>query len=86
MYQALDCVFCFLLLVAHLETRSVLIVSLHLQCSLHIHAAYSITTRLNVPMLPLTEQNAVGLILAHGTVPSLTPVACLHNCKAFKAD
>lgn len=38
------------------------------KCSLHIHAAYSITTRLNVPMLPLTEQNAVGLILAHGSV------------------
>uniref|UniRef100_A0A8C4HQL7 Sortilin 1b n=1 Tax=Dicentrarchus labrax TaxID=13489 RepID=A0A8C4HQL7_DICLA len=38
------------------------------KCSLHIHAAYSIAMRLNVPMLPLTEPNAVGLILAHGSV------------------
>ncbi|TWW56570.1 Sortilin Precursor [Takifugu flavidus] len=38
------------------------------RCSLHIHAAYSIATGLNVPMLPLTEPNAVGLILAHGSV------------------
>lgn len=38
------------------------------KCNLHIHGAYSITTRLNVPMLPLSEPNAVGLILAHGSV------------------
>uniref|UniRef100_A0A3P8U071 Sortilin n=1 Tax=Amphiprion percula TaxID=161767 RepID=A0A3P8U071_AMPPE len=38
------------------------------KCSLHIHAAYSTAMRLNVPMLPLTEPNAVGLILAHGSV------------------
>ncbi|KAM3872372.1 sortilin 1b [Diretmus argenteus] len=38
------------------------------KCSLHIHAAYSTSMRLNVPMLPLTEPNAVGLILAHGSV------------------
>lgn len=38
------------------------------KCSLHIHAAYSIAMKLNVPMLPLTEPNAVGLILAHGSV------------------
>ncbi|XP_068589882.1 sortilin 1b [Cebidichthys violaceus] len=38
------------------------------KCSLHIHAAYSIATGLNVPMLPLSEPNAVGLILAHGSV------------------
>ncbi|XP_076596136.1 sortilin 1b [Chaetodon auriga] len=37
------------------------------KCSLHIHAAYS-TTVLDVPMLPLSEPNAVGLILAHGSV------------------
>ena len=36
------------------------------QCSLHIHAAYSTSMRLNVPMLPLSEPNAVGLIIAHG--------------------
>uniref|UniRef100_A0A8C2Z5R5 Sortilin 1b n=1 Tax=Cyclopterus lumpus TaxID=8103 RepID=A0A8C2Z5R5_CYCLU len=38
------------------------------KCSLHIHAAYSTAIRLNFPMLPLTEPNAVGLILAHGSV------------------
>ncbi|XP_060766839.1 sortilin [Neoarius graeffei] len=37
-------------------------------CSLHIHASYSTSMRLNVPMLPLTEPRAVGLILAHGSV------------------
>ena len=36
------------------------------QCSLHIHAAYSTAKQLNVPMLPLSEPNAVGLIIAHG--------------------
>lgn len=47
------------------------------QCSLHIHAAYSTSQKLNVPMLPLSEPNAVGLILAHGNshittwIPSL---------------
>ncbi|KAM4610859.1 sortilin 1b [Polymixia lowei] len=38
------------------------------KCSLHIHAAYSTAMRVNVPMLPLTEPNAVGLIIAHGSV------------------
>ncbi|XP_017273344.1 sortilin 1b [Kryptolebias marmoratus] len=38
------------------------------KCSLHIHAAYSIAMKLKVPMLPLSEPNAVGLILAHGSV------------------
>ncbi|XP_042347441.1 sortilin 1b [Plectropomus leopardus] len=38
------------------------------KCTLHIHAAYSIAMRLNVPVLPLSEPNAVGLILAHGSV------------------
>ncbi|XP_061113939.1 sortilin-like isoform X1 [Conger conger] len=38
------------------------------QCTLHIHASYSTTLKLNVPMLPLSEPNAVGLILAHGSV------------------
>uniref|UniRef100_A0A673FMS6 Sortilin n=1 Tax=Sinocyclocheilus rhinocerous TaxID=307959 RepID=A0A673FMS6_9TELE len=37
-------------------------------CSLHIHASYSISIKLNVPMQPLSEPNAVGLILAHGSV------------------
>ncbi|KAG9270775.1 sortilin-like [Astyanax mexicanus] len=38
------------------------------KCSLHIHASYSISMKLNVPMLPLSEPNAVGLIIAHGSV------------------
>lgn len=38
------------------------------RCSLHLHAAYSTAQRLNVPMLPLSEPNAVGLILSHGSV------------------
>uniref|UniRef100_A0A671TAI3 Sortilin-like n=1 Tax=Sinocyclocheilus anshuiensis TaxID=1608454 RepID=A0A671TAI3_9TELE len=38
------------------------------KCSLHIHASYSISIKLNVPMQPLSEPNAVGLILAHGSV------------------
>uniref|UniRef100_A0A8C7P6F5 Sortilin 1b n=1 Tax=Oncorhynchus mykiss TaxID=8022 RepID=A0A8C7P6F5_ONCMY len=38
------------------------------KCSLHIHAAYSAAMKLNVPMLPLSEPNAVGLIMAHGSV------------------
>ncbi|KAK5863465.1 hypothetical protein PBY51_000494 [Eleginops maclovinus] len=38
------------------------------KCTLHIHAAYSTAMKLNVPMLPLTEPNAVGLIISHGSV------------------
>ncbi|KAK0146775.1 Sortilin [Merluccius polli] len=38
------------------------------KCSLHIHAAYSTSMKLNIPMLPLSEPNAVGLIIAHGSV------------------
>ncbi|KAG7521388.1 sortilin-like [Solea senegalensis] len=38
------------------------------KCSLHIHAAYSVAMKLNVPVLPLSEPNAVGLVLAHGSV------------------
>ncbi|KAF7668792.1 hypothetical protein LDENG_00287140 [Lucifuga dentata] len=38
------------------------------KCSLHIHAAYSMSKMVNIPMLPLSEPNAVGLILAHGSV------------------
>lgn len=37
-----------------------------LQCRLHIHASYSTTMKMNVPMLPLSQPNAVGVILAHG--------------------
>ncbi|KAA0714033.1 Sortilin Precursor [Triplophysa tibetana] len=39
-------------------------------CSLHIHASYSIAMNMKVPMLPLSEPNAVGLVLAHGSVGS----------------
>uniref|UniRef100_A0A8C9YJT8 Sortilin 1a n=1 Tax=Sander lucioperca TaxID=283035 RepID=A0A8C9YJT8_SANLU len=35
---------------------------------LHIHASYSTTMKMNVPMLPLSQPSAVGLILAHGSV------------------
>uniref|UniRef100_A0A8C8SGU7 Sortilin n=1 Tax=Pelusios castaneus TaxID=367368 RepID=A0A8C8SGU7_9SAUR len=38
------------------------------KCSLHIHALYSISMKINVPMLPLSEPNAVGIIIAHGSV------------------
>ncbi|XP_076012568.1 sortilin-like isoform X2 [Genypterus blacodes] len=38
------------------------------RCKLHIHASYSTTLKMNVPMLPLSQPNAVGLILAHGSV------------------
>lgn len=38
------------------------------RCRLHIHATYSTSLKLNVPMLPLSQANAVGLIIAHGSV------------------
>uniref|UniRef100_A0A8C9YHB4 Sortilin 1a n=1 Tax=Sander lucioperca TaxID=283035 RepID=A0A8C9YHB4_SANLU len=38
------------------------------RCRLHIHASYSTTMKMNVPMLPLSQPSAVGLILAHGSV------------------
>lgn len=38
------------------------------KCSLRLHAAYSIAQRLNVPLAPLSEPNAVGLIISHGSV------------------
>uniref|UniRef100_A0A1A8FY53 Sortilin 1a n=1 Tax=Nothobranchius korthausae TaxID=1143690 RepID=A0A1A8FY53_9TELE len=38
------------------------------RCRLHIHASYSTSMKMNVPMLPLSQPNAVGLILAHGSV------------------
>ena len=44
------------------------------QCSLHIHASYSISQKLNVPMAPLSEPNAVGIVIAHGKQPALTSV------------
>uniref|UniRef100_A0A8D2J9K5 Sortilin n=1 Tax=Varanus komodoensis TaxID=61221 RepID=A0A8D2J9K5_VARKO len=38
------------------------------KCSLHIHASYSISQKVNVPMGPLSEPNAVGIVIAHGSV------------------
>ncbi|XP_043932819.1 sortilin isoform X2 [Protopterus annectens] len=38
------------------------------KCSLHIHAAYSISQKVNVPLPPISEPSAVGLVLAHGSV------------------
>uniref|UniRef100_A0A8C6SIK5 Sortilin 1a n=1 Tax=Neogobius melanostomus TaxID=47308 RepID=A0A8C6SIK5_9GOBI len=38
------------------------------RCRLHIHATYSTSLKLNVPMLPLSQANAVGLIIAHGSI------------------
>ncbi|KAM9860209.1 sortilin-like [Aulostomus maculatus] len=38
------------------------------RCRFHIHAMYSTTMKMNVPMLPVSQPNAVGLILAHGSV------------------
>ncbi|KAJ8257991.1 hypothetical protein GJAV_G00191930 [Gymnothorax javanicus] len=38
------------------------------KCNLHIHASYREKENLKVPMLPVSEPNAVGLILAHGSV------------------
>ncbi|KAK5610922.1 Sortilin [Crenichthys baileyi] len=38
------------------------------RCKLHIYASYSTAMKMNVPVLPLSQPNAVGLILAHGSV------------------
>ncbi|XP_032405441.1 sortilin-like [Xiphophorus hellerii] len=38
------------------------------RCKLHIYASYSTAMKMNVPVLPLSQSNAVGLILAHGNV------------------
>lgn len=47
------------------------------RCRLHIHATFSTSMKLNVPMLPLSQSNAVGLIIAHGSIgdgeSALTP-------------
>lgn len=43
------------------------------QCSLHIHASYSISQKLNVPMAPLSEPKAVGIVIAHGKQPPRPP-------------
>ncbi|XP_068125611.1 sortilin [Hyperolius riggenbachi] len=45
------------------------------KCSLHIHAQYSISQRLSVPLPPLTEPNAIGIIIAHGSVGDAMSIA-----------
>ncbi|KAG8451093.1 hypothetical protein GDO86_003386 [Hymenochirus boettgeri] len=45
------------------------------QCSLHIHAQYSISQKLQVPMPPLSEPNAVGIVIAHGSVGGAVSVS-----------
>uniref|UniRef100_A0A8C9YFC6 Sortilin 1a n=1 Tax=Sander lucioperca TaxID=283035 RepID=A0A8C9YFC6_SANLU len=56
---------------AHCSTIfNMILLSFHLitEKGLHIHASYSTTMKMNVPMLPLSQPSAVGLILAHGSV------------------
>uniref|UniRef100_A0A8C3HF68 Sortilin 1 n=1 Tax=Chrysemys picta bellii TaxID=8478 RepID=A0A8C3HF68_CHRPI len=38
------------------------------ECSLYIYALYGISLNHNVPMLPLSEPNVVGIVIAHGSV------------------
>ncbi|CAM5171147.1 unnamed protein product [Eretmochelys imbricata] len=38
------------------------------ECSLYIYALYGISLNHNVPMLPLSEPNVVGTVIAHGSV------------------
>ncbi|KAM8977225.1 sortilin [Pelodytes ibericus] len=45
------------------------------KCSLHIHGPYSVSQNPQVPMLPLSEPNAVGLIIAHGSVGGAVSVS-----------
>ncbi|CAH2221103.1 sortilin isoform X2 [Pelobates cultripes] len=45
------------------------------KCSLHIHGQYSISQNLQVPMAPLSEPNAVGIIIAHGSVGDAVSVS-----------
>ncbi|KAM9321633.1 sortilin [Gastrophryne carolinensis] len=45
------------------------------KCSLHIHAQYSISQNIAVPLPPLSEPNAVGIIIAHGSVGDAVSVA-----------
>lgn len=54
------------------------------QCSLHIHASYSISQKLNVPMAPLSEPNAVGIVIAHGKGSFCPMEAAEHALESFK--
>uniref|UniRef100_A0A8C0H547 Sortilin 1 n=1 Tax=Chelonoidis abingdonii TaxID=106734 RepID=A0A8C0H547_CHEAB len=44
------------------------------ECSLYIYALYGISLNHNVPMLPLSEPNVVGIVIAHGSVGDAVPV------------
>uniref|UniRef100_A0A8C4W6I1 Sortilin 1 n=1 Tax=Gopherus evgoodei TaxID=1825980 RepID=A0A8C4W6I1_9SAUR len=44
------------------------------ECSLYIYALYGISLNHNVPMLPLSEPNVVGIVIAHGSVGDAGPV------------
>lgn len=48
------------------DVTNVTLLLASVQCRLHIHASFSTTMKMNVPMLPLSQPNALGLILAHG--------------------
>lgn len=56
------------------------------QCRLHIHASYSTTMKMNVPMLPLAQPNAVGLILAHGKIWEKKKAALKVQCVKIWLD
>ncbi|XP_056413822.1 sortilin isoform X2 [Hyla sarda] len=45
------------------------------KCSLHIHAQYSMSQNLAVPLPPVSESNAIGIVLAHGSVGDAVSVA-----------
>ncbi|XP_044144258.1 sortilin [Bufo gargarizans] len=45
------------------------------KCSLHIHAQYSMSQNLAVPLPPLSEPNAIGIVIAHGSVGDAVSVA-----------
>lgn len=45
------------------------------KCSLHIHGQYSISQKLAVPLPPMSEPNAVGIIIAHGSVGDAVSIA-----------
>uniref|UniRef100_A0A674IZF6 Sortilin 1 n=1 Tax=Terrapene triunguis TaxID=2587831 RepID=A0A674IZF6_9SAUR len=38
------------------------------ECTLYLYALYGISLNHNVPMLPLSEPNVVGIVIAHGSV------------------
>ncbi|XP_075120375.1 sortilin isoform X2 [Leptodactylus fuscus] len=45
------------------------------KCSLHIHAQYSMSENLAVPLPPMSEPNAIGIVIAHGSVGDAVSVA-----------